>query len=87
MQLQEELINIKYKEETTMIMITHDIDEAIYLADKIIVMGKQPGGIKDIICIDLPRPRNRNHYYFTELRKRIYEYFFEFKEIVEEYNI
>lgn len=70
MQLQDELINIKRKEKTTMIMITHDMEEAVYLADRIIVMGKGPGVIKDIVSVELPRPRNRNDYHFTELRKK-----------------
>lgn len=86
-QLQDELINIRSKENTTMIMITHDMDEAVYLADKIIVMGKGPGVIKDIISVELPRPRNRNEYHFTELRKKVYDYFFLTEEIVEDYNI
>jgi len=87
MQLQDELIHIKREEGTTMIMVTHDIDEAIYLSDRIIVMGKNPGRIQDIITVDLPRPRDRNHYYFTEVRKRIYEYFFTSIEVIEDYNI
>ena len=86
-QLQDELINIKHKEGTTMIMVTHDMDEAVYLANRIIVMGKGPGVIKDIISVDLPRPRNRNDYHFTELRKKVYDYFFITEEIMEDYNI
>ena len=87
MQLQDELINIKHKEGTTMIMVTHDMEEAVYLANRIIVMGKGPGVIKDIISVELPRPRNRNDYHFTELRKKVYDYFFITEEIVEDYNI
>lgn len=87
MQLQDELINIKHKEGTTMIMVTHDIDEAVYLSNRIIVMGKDPGVVRDIISVDLPRPRNRNDYYFMELRKRVYEYFFTTVEVIEDYNI
>lgn len=87
MQLQEELIKVKYKDETTMIMVTHDIEEAVYLADRIIIMGKGPGVIKDIISVDLPRPRNRNSHYFVRLKKRVYDYFFEDVEINEDYNI
>ena len=86
-QLQDELINIKHERNTTMIMVTHDIDEAIYLSNRIIVLGKQPGVIRDIINVDLPRPRDRNNYYFSEIRKRVYGYFFEQKQIIEDYNI
>lgn len=87
MQLQDELIHIKNEEGTTMIMVTHDIDEAIYLSDRIIVMGKDPGRIQAILSVDLPRPRDRNNYYFTEIRKRIYEYFFTSISVIEDYNI
>lgn len=85
--LQNELLNIKEEEGTTMIMVTHDIDEAVYLSDRIIIMDRNPGRIRDIVKVDLPRPRNRNDYYFMEVRKKIYSYFFETKEVHEEYNI
>lgn len=86
-QLQNELLNIKQKEKTTMIMVTHDIEEAVYLADRIIVMDRNPGRIRDIVITDLPRPRNRNDYEFIRTRKKIYNYFFQGKEIQEDYNI
>ncbi len=86
-QLQNELLNIKNKEKSTMIMVTHDIEEAVYLADRIIVMDKNPGRIKNIEIVDLPRPRNRNDYDFVRIRQKIYSYFFQRKEIQEEYNI
>ena len=86
-QLQNELLKIKQKEKSTMIMVTHDIEEAVYLADRIIVMDKNPGRIKDIVITDLPRPRNRNDLEFVRLRKKIYGYFFERKEIEEDYTI
>ena len=86
-QLQNELIRIKKAEGSTMIMVTHDIDEAVYLSDRIIVMDKNPGRIKEIIEVDLPRPRDRNAYEFTRVRKRVFEHFFETKTLTEEYNI
>lgn len=86
-QLQNELLNIKEAEGSTMIMVTHDIDEAVYLSDKIIVMERNPGRIRDIVNVDLPRPRNRNAYEFMQVRKRVFDYFFETKEVHEEYNI
>lgn len=86
-QLQNELLSIKSKEGSTMMLVTHDIEEAVYLADRIIVLSERPGRIKDIVNVDLPRPRNRNDYHFTEIRKKIYEYFFETQEVLEEYNI
>lgn len=85
--LQEKLCEIRSAEGTTMIMVTHDIEEAVYLADRIIILDKNPGVIKKIVNVDLPRPRDRNSHYFNDLRKEIYGYFFETKEIVEDYNI
>ncbi len=87
MQLQDELLKIREKEGNTMLMVTHDIDEAIYLADRIIVMSKRPGGVRDIVNVNLPRPRNRNDYHFMELRKRVYKYFFRPVEMEEDYVI
>lgn len=85
--LQEKLREISRAEGTTMIMVTHDIEEAVYLADKILILDKDPGIIKKIINVDLPRPRDRNAQYFNDLRKEIYGYFFETKEVNPEYNI
>jgi len=56
-QLQTELLKLWSKTDKTFIFITHDIDEAIYLADKIIVMSPRPGRIQDIVSVELPRPR------------------------------
>ncbi len=86
-QLQNELIKIKNREGSTMIMVTHDIEEAVYLADRVIVMTNRPGTIREIVSVNLPRPRNRNEYHFVELRKRISSYFFETPDIQEDYNI
>ncbi len=85
--LQNELLRIKEEENTTMIMVTHDIEEAVYLSDRIIVLGKNPGRIRDIVEVDLPRPRDRNNVFFTETKKKVYDYFFEPVEAVEDYVI
>lgn len=87
MQMQIEILNIKKKEGNTMILVTHDIEEAVFLADRIIVMSAKPGRVKKIIRDDLSRPRNRNSIEFVELRKRVYNELFEDLEPVEEYNI
>ena len=58
--LQDELLRISSEEGITMALVTHDIEEAIYLADRVIVMQPRPGRIKRIVNIDLPRPRPRN---------------------------
>jgi NitT/TauT family transport system ATP-binding protein len=55
--LQEELIAIWEKTKKTIIFITHSIEEAVLLADRVVVMTPSPGRIKKILKIDLPRPR------------------------------
>ena len=66
--LQEALLEIWSENQTTMILVTHDIDEAIFLSSKVAVMGAKPGKIKTIIPIDLPYPRNRAAKPFQEYR-------------------
>jgi NitT/TauT family transport system ATP-binding protein len=56
-QLQEELLKIWAQTETTVVFVTHSIDEAIYLSDRVVVMQARPGRIKEEVQIDLPRPR------------------------------
>ena len=57
--------------QTTMILVTHDIDEAVYLSDRIIVMTPRPGRIKEIVTNPLPHPRSRLSVDFAEFRHRI----------------
>lgn len=54
----EELLGICELQEKTVIFITHGIDEAVYMADRVVVMGTRPGHVKDIVKIDLQRPRS-----------------------------
>lgn len=58
--LQEELESLWLKDQTTVLMVTHDVDEAIYLSDRVIVMSAQQGNILEDLAIKLQRPRNRN---------------------------
>lgn len=86
-ELQQEIIKIWRKQKTTMIMVTHDIEEAVFLADRIIVMSSRPGQIKDIIRVDLGNERDRGSSDFARIKKKVYEYFFEDKVSAIEYNI
>jgi sulfonate transport system ATP-binding protein len=76
-QLQQEVLRIWKKEKKTMILVTHDIDEAIYLSDRVIVLSNRPAKIKKTLQVALPRPRDRNSYDFSLIRKSIYQEFFE----------
>jgi len=58
--LQRELQRIWVQQRCTVIMVTHDIEEALYLGDRVIVMDAHPGRIKHEIRVDLPHPRERN---------------------------
>lgn len=66
--LQGELQNIWAKEKITMILVTHDVDEAVFLADRVVVMQPNPGRIRRVLDVDLPRPRNRSDSRFIALR-------------------
>ncbi len=76
-QMQKEILRIQQKEKTTMVMVTHDIDEAIYLGDRIVVMSARPGEIREIIKTDPVKSKQRSSAEFAEYKKKIYNYFFE----------
>jgi NitT/TauT family transport system ATP-binding protein len=69
--MQSELLRIWQEEKKIVIFVTHSVDEAIYLGDRIVIMSARPGRIKDIIEIDLPRPRNRTSPEVNAIRDRI----------------
>lgn len=75
--LQEELSKILDKERKTMLFVTHSIDEAIYLGDRILLMSPRPGKIREILPVEIPRPRDitqvRSHPRSVQLRTHIWE--------------
>ncbi|KAF1046940.1 ABC transporter ATP-binding protein [Xylophilus sp.] len=74
--LQVELLRIWEQYRKTIVFITHGLDEAIFLSDRVAVMTKRPGTLKEIIEIDLPRPRLpelRNSEAFVRLRQRAWD--------------
>lgn len=73
--LQDELLRIQSQEKTTIALVTHDIDEAIYLSDRIFIMQANPGRIHKEINIHLSKPRDRSHSDFQHYRKMIFEEF------------
>jgi ABC-type nitrate/sulfonate/bicarbonate transport system ATPase subunit len=73
MRMQDEVLRIWQARGTTMLLVTHDIDEAIYMSDRIVIMTPRPGRIERIIDVKLPRPRQRNADEFMRLRADILE--------------
>lgn len=71
--LQEQLIGVWKRFENTIVFVTHDVDEAVYLADKIVMLDKNPGRIKDIVEVDLERPRKRESIEFIKIQEEIVE--------------
>ena len=71
--LQEELLEIWQREKKTIILVTHNIDEAVLLADRVFVMRDSPGSIEEEIAVDLPRPRDRRSKEFIDLHIKIRE--------------
>jgi NitT/TauT family transport system ATP-binding protein len=75
--LQEELLRILEGEKKIMFFVTHSIDEAILLGDRIVVMSCRPGRICEILAVDIPRPRRiisvRAHPRYLELRNSIWK--------------
>ena len=69
----ETLVLIRTREPRTVIYVTHDIDEAVYLADRIAIMTPSPGRVGQYVTVDLPRPRDRNATKVTELRGELTE--------------
>lgn len=74
-QLQKELLRIWEKDKKTIVFVTHSVDEAIYLADRIILMSKNYGAIHKEIKVDIPRVRERSNPKYAELNQELLEEF------------
>ena len=72
-EMQNLLLSIWEKLSHTILFVTHDVNEAVSLADRILVMSKDPGRISDEILIDLPRPRKRERNEFLFFSRKLYE--------------
>jgi len=75
--LQYELLRIHHETRKTILFVTHDLDEAVYLSDRILVMGSRPGHVKEIVAVPFDRPRPsltemRGNPAFLELRDQIW---------------
>ena len=58
--MQELLLALWHEHHMTVVFVTHDVDEAIFLSDRIVVSSERPGRVKAELCVDLPRPRTRD---------------------------
>jgi sulfonate transport system ATP-binding protein len=69
--LQDHLLDLWADFKPTLVMVTHDVDEAIVLADRIMVMRPRPGRVYEEIACDLPRPRDRQSAAFDFVKRRV----------------
>ena len=70
-QIQEDIFRIQEKTGKAIIMVSHNIEEAVFLADRIVVLGAHPGKIREVFKVDLDRPRDRSASAFLELKGKI----------------
>lgn len=70
-ELQDEIVRIWSQKKVTLLLVTHDPAEAIHLADRIIVLSGRPTRIRDIIAVDIPRPRPRDSEVIHDIERRI----------------
>ena len=73
MRMQGEVLRLWQARRTTMLFVTHDIDEAIYMSDRIVIMTPRPGRIDQVMPVALSRPRDRSSPDFLRLRSQILE--------------
>jgi ABC-type nitrate/sulfonate/bicarbonate transport system ATPase subunit len=71
MSMQDEILKIQARQGTTVVMVTHDVDEAIYMADRVVVMSARPAKIEQVISVEIGSPRRRDALDFLELRTKI----------------
>ncbi|MDE6502277.1 MAG: ABC transporter ATP-binding protein [Ruminococcus sp.] len=75
MKLQDDILSISRKEKKTIIMVTHDIEEAVFLADRIVIMTANPGKIKSVLTVPLKSHRERTAGDFLQVRDKVFELF------------
>lgn len=70
--LQDDLIKIWKRENNTIIFVTHDVSEAVYLADRVVLLTPRPGKVQEIFPIHAPRPRKRDDIVLLDIQNKIY---------------
>lgn len=71
--LEDEVIRLWQELQTTVVFITHNIEEAIYLAERVLILSNKPTTIKEEVIVDLPRPRDVTDPAFTKIRRYVTE--------------
>lgn len=71
--MRRELLRIWTAEKKTIVFVTHDIDESVQLADRVVVMSARPARIQRVVTIDMPHPRDLSAHRYLELRDEIFE--------------
>lgn len=71
MNMQDEILKLWQEEKNLMIMVTHDVEEAVYMSTKTIIMEPRPGRVKEVVDIDLSYPRDRTSDEFVAYRNKI----------------
>jgi ABC-type nitrate/sulfonate/bicarbonate transport system ATPase subunit len=73
LQMRAEIIRIWSRERKTILFVTHDVDESIQLADRVVVFTPRPGRIRDVVTVDLPHPRDLGSPEYGRIKNRLYE--------------
>jgi len=72
LKMRADLVRIWERERKTILFVTHDIEEAVQLADRVLIMSRRPATIREVIEVDLPRPRDLDSPGYLEARDRIF---------------
>jgi sulfonate transport system ATP-binding protein len=79
MRMQDELLRARELSQPTTLLVTHDIEEAVFLADRVLVLSERPGRLQRSFVVDLARPRDRTSSAFSRLRRSVLGEFAEAK--------
>ena len=75
-QMQREVLRLQRTSQITMVMVTHDIDEAVFLGERVVLMSSGPGRIQEILTVPEEARQNRGGSAFSACRERVLNYFF-----------
>lgn len=75
LRLQDEVLRLWEEKRPTVVFVTHDLDEAIYLGGRVVLMAPNPGRVSKVLAVDLPRPCDRTSDAFAAYRRELFEEF------------